>query len=95
MNQGQSCCAGSRVFVEEKIHDEFVEESAARARKRKVGNPLDPSTDQGPQADQTRCDKVVGFIESSREEGPRLACGGEHVGDRGYFVATDPAERFP
>jgi aldehyde dehydrogenase (NAD+) len=48
VNQGQSCCAGSRVFVEEKIYDEFVEKSIARARKRRVGDPLDPRTDQGP-----------------------------------------------
>src|SRR5690348_12716506 len=48
-NQGQCCCAGSRVFVEEKIYDEFVERSVDRAKRRKVGNPLEASTEQGPQ----------------------------------------------
>src|SRR6201986_2330889 len=48
-NQGQCCCAGSRTFVEEKAYDEFVERSAARAKKRTVGNPLDKATEQGPQ----------------------------------------------
>jgi aldehyde dehydrogenase (NAD+) len=85
-NQGQSCCAGSRVFVEEKIYDEFVEKSVARARRRRVGDPLDPRTDQGPQVDATQFDRVMGYIESGRSEGATLACGGERVGDRGYFI---------
>jgi aldehyde dehydrogenase (NAD+) len=86
VNQGQSCCAGSRVFVEEKIYDEFVEKSVARARRRRVGDPLDPRTDQGPQVDATQFDRVMGYIESGRSEGATLACGGERVGDRGYFI---------
>jgi aldehyde dehydrogenase (NAD+) len=86
VNQGQSCCAGSRVFVEEKIYDEFVEKSIARALKRKVGDPLDSRTDQGPQVSQSQFDRVMGYIEAGKSEGATLACGGERVGDRGYFV---------
>jgi aldehyde dehydrogenase (NAD+) len=86
VNQGQSCCAGSRVFVEEKIYDEFVVKSIARARKRRVGDPLDPRTDQGPQVSESQFDRVMGYIESGRREGATLACGGERVGDRGYFI---------
>src|SRR5580658_1088246 len=86
VNQGQSCCAGSRVFVEEKIYDQFVEKSVARARKRRVGDPLDPTTEQGPQVDATQFDRVMAYIESGRSEGATLACGGERVGDRGYFI---------
>jgi aldehyde dehydrogenase (NAD+) len=86
VNQGQSCCAGSRVFVEEKIYQEFVEKSVARAAKRRVGDPFDPSTDQGPQVDQSQFDRIVGYIESGRKEGATLACGGERVGNRGYFI---------
>jgi aldehyde dehydrogenase (NAD+) len=86
VNQGQSCCAGSRVFVEQKIYDEFVEKSIARAQKRKVGDPLDPRTDQGPQVSQSQFDRVMGYIEAGKSEGATLACGGERVGDRGYFV---------
>jgi aldehyde dehydrogenase (NAD+) len=48
-NMGQCCCAGSRVFVEDKIYDEFVERSVERARKRTVGDPFDSSNEQGPQ----------------------------------------------
>ena len=85
-NHGQCCCAGSRVFVEEKIYDQFVEKSGARARKRTVGDPFDSKTDQGPQIDQAQFDKVMGYIESGRGEGAKLVCGGERVGDRGYFI---------
>jgi aldehyde dehydrogenase (NAD+) len=86
VNQGQSCCAGSRVYVEEGIYDAFVEKSVARARKRVVGDPFDPRTNQGPQVDRTQFDRVMGYIESGHREGATLACGGDRVGDRGYFI---------
>jgi len=86
-NQGQCCCAGSRVFVEEKVYDEFVERSGARAKRRTVGNPLDPKTEQGPQVDNEQFRKVMGYIESGRSEGAKLVAGGDRVGDKGYFVA--------
>src|SRR5579863_5530138 len=85
-NQGQCCCAGSRLFVEETIYDRFVEKSGERARKRTVGDPFDPKTEQGPQVDQSQFDKVMGYIESGRKEGAKLVCGGDRVGDRGYFI---------
>jgi aldehyde dehydrogenase (NAD+) len=85
-NQGQSCCAGSRVFVEETIYDQFVERSKARASKRVVGNPFDPRTESGPLVDQMQFDRVMGYIESGRTEGATLACGGNRIGSRGYFV---------
>jgi aldehyde dehydrogenase (NAD+) len=86
VNQGQSCCAGSRVFVQDQIYDQFVEKSVARALKRRVGDPLDPSTDQGPQVDQSQFDRIMGYIDSGRSQGATLACGGERVGNRGYFI---------
>jgi len=85
-NQGQCCCAGSRLFVESKCYDEFVERSVARARKRTVGDPLDPSTEQGPQVDDVQFEKVMGYIEAGKREGAKLAHGGKRVGDRGYFI---------
>ncbi len=85
-NQGQCCCAGSRLFVEEKIYDEFVERSAARARRRTVGDPFDAKTEQGPQVDQDQFDKVMGYIESGKKQGAKLVAGGTRVGDRGYFI---------
>jgi aldehyde dehydrogenase (NAD+) len=85
-NQGQVCCAGSRVFVEDKIYDEFVQKSVARAQRRTVGDPFDPKTEQGPQVDQTQFDRVMDYIESGQVEGATLASGGKRVGDRGYFI---------
>ncbi len=86
-NQGQCCCAGSRVFVEEKIYDDFVQRSTERAKRRTVGNPLDKNTEQGPQVDSDQFKKVLSYVESGKKEGAKLMCGGERVGDRGYFVA--------
>ena len=85
-NQGQCCCAGSRLFVEERAYDEFVERSAARAKSRTVGDPFDPKTEQGPQVDDVQFEKVMSYIESGKKEGARLVTGGNRAGDRGYFV---------
>jgi len=85
-NQGQCCCAGSRLFVEEKVYDEFVDRSVARAKKRTVGDPLDPATEQGPQVDDAQFDKVMTYIESGKQEGAKMLCGGDRVGSRGFFI---------
>ena len=85
-NQGQCCCAGSRLFVERKAYDEFVERSADRARRRTVGDPFDANTEQGPQVDDAQFDKVMSYIASGKEQGAKLVCGGARVGDRGYFI---------
>jgi aldehyde dehydrogenase (NAD+) len=86
-NQGQCCCAGSRVFVEEKAYDEFVERSTERAKRRTVGDPLDRKTEQGPQVDNDQFQKILGYVDAGKKEGAKLMCGGERVGERGYFVA--------
>ena len=85
-NQGQCCCAGSRLFVEEKAYDEFVEKSVARARKRTVGNPFDKNTEQGPQVDQDQFNKVMNYIDIGKKEKAKLMAGGGRVGDKGYFI---------
>jgi len=85
-NQGQVCCAGSRLYLEDGCYDEFVERSTERARKRTVGDPFDPATEQGPQVDQVQFDKVLGYIESGKAEGARMMCGGGRTGDRGFFI---------
>ena len=85
-NQGQCCCAGSRLFVEEKVYDEFVERSVARAKRRKVGDPFAADVEQGPQVDKDQFDKVMGYIDAGKSQGATLACGGGRVGDRGYFI---------
>jgi aldehyde dehydrogenase (NAD+) len=85
-NLGQSCCAGSRVFVEETIYQQFVEKSVARAKKRIVGDPFDRRTELGPVVDQSQLDKVMGYIKLGLSEGATLACGGDRIGNRGYFI---------
>ncbi len=85
-NQGQCCCAGSRLFVEEKIYDQFVERLAELNRSRRVGDPFNPETEQGPQVDQAQFDKIMHYIERGNQEGARLLTGGHRVGQRGYFI---------
>ena len=85
-NQGQCCCAGSRVYVEEKIHDQFMERMIARVKKQRVGDPFDMKTTQGPQVSQEQFDRVMGYIKSGKEQGATLAHGGERHGKLGYFI---------
>ena len=85
-NQGQCCCAGSRVFVEESVKEEFVEKLVSRASARKLGNPFDTSTVQGPQIDQAQLDKILSFVEKGKEAGATCVTGGNRFGDKGFFV---------
>ncbi|MFN4243336.1 MAG: aldehyde dehydrogenase family protein [Tepidisphaerales bacterium] len=85
-NQGQCCVAGSRLFVESHIHDEFVDRMVKRVRKQRVGDPFDPSTTQGPQVSQEQFDRVMGYIESGKRDGAQCILGGNRVGNRGYFI---------
>jgi aldehyde dehydrogenase (NAD+) len=83
---GQCCTAGSRLFVEESIHRDFVARLAEKARARVVGDPLDPSTQQGPQVSQEQLDKILHYVDLGRKEGATLLAGGERVGSKGFFV---------
>lgn len=85
-NQGQCCCAGSRLFVEADCYDEFVAKTVERAKHRLVGDPFDTKTEQGPQVDQEQFNKVMSYIESGMREGAQILCGGNRVGDKGYFI---------
>lgn len=85
-NQGQCCCAGSRVFVEESIHDKFVDRLAQLNESRKLGNPFDLNTEQGPQVDKNQFDKIMKYIELGKSEGAECVAGGERFGDKGFFV---------
>ncbi|MGB7159159.1 MAG: aldehyde dehydrogenase family protein [Tepidisphaeraceae bacterium] len=85
-NQGQCCCAGSRLFVEQKMHDQFVERIVKKVKKTKVGDPFDPETTQGPQVSQEQYDRVMGYIESGKKSGAKMLTGGGRVGKLGYFI---------
>ena len=76
-NQGQVCCAGSRVFVQEGIYDEFVARAVDQFNKVIIGDPLDPQTQLGAQINKAQAKKVAGYIDIAREEGATIACGGE------------------
>ncbi len=69
---GQCCTAGSRLFVESKIHNEFVERLAEKAKGRVVGDPLDPKTQQGPQVSQEQLDKILHYVKLGEKQGATL-----------------------
>jgi acyl-CoA reductase-like NAD-dependent aldehyde dehydrogenase len=89
-NKGEMCTAASRLLLHEEIYDRFLGDLVARAGKLRLGNPLDPSTQMGPQISARQMDRILDFIEIGKQEGARLACGGERdtAGDKaqGYFV---------
>ena len=85
-NQGQCCCAGSRVFVQESVYDAFVQKITDKAKARKVGDPFDPTVEQGPQVSQEQFDRVMGYIDAGRTDGANMLVGGGRVGDTGYFI---------
>lgn len=85
-NQGQTCCAGSRLFIQDKVYDEVVAGIAAYAKNLKVGPGLDPSTQLGPLVSQVQFDRVSGYMAAGKTEGASLATGGNRWGNEGYFV---------
>jgi acyl-CoA reductase-like NAD-dependent aldehyde dehydrogenase len=89
-NKGEVCNAGSRVLVHRAAYDGFVEALADRARRMRVGDPLDPATEMGAQVSRRQLDAVLGYVASGKEQGARLLAGGERDVDgakaRGSFL---------
>jgi len=89
-NAGQVCSAGSRLFVEASIHDEFVERVAAFSRSLKVGNGMDDGVDIGPLVSEHQLRRVLGYVEAGRREGATALAGGERASEgllaKGFFV---------
>jgi aldehyde dehydrogenase (NAD+) len=89
-NSGQSCAAGTRLFVQDGIYEEFVSRVADFASKLKVGDSLDPLTDIGPLISARQMERVLGYMSTGGREGARLLLGGnKHIDSRhpgGYFV---------
>ena len=83
---GQTCMAGSRLFVQESVHDEFVERLAARARSIRMGDPLDPATEMGPVAFEGHMEHVLRAIGAATAEGATLVTGGGRFDAPGFFV---------
>jgi phenylacetaldehyde dehydrogenase len=85
-NHGQCCCAGSRLFVEEKIFDKVVEGIAGAAEKIRVKPGFDPDSDMGPLVSEEQLNRVCGYLESGVREGAKPVTGGSRIGNEGYFV---------
>lgn len=85
-NQGQCCCAGSRLFVEQSVHDKFVDKMLASAKARRLGDPFDPNTTQGPQVDADQFNKIMSYIDKGKSEGAKCLTGGSRFGNKGYFI---------
>lgn len=85
-NMGQCCVAGTRTFVHENIYDEFVAKSKELAMKRKIGDPFDSTTVNGPQIDDEQMNKILDLIKKGKAQGAKVEAGGERHGDVGYFV---------
>ena len=83
-NQGQVCCAGSRIFVQDEIYDEFVGKLVEAFKAVKVGDPLDPTTQMGSQINRRQLEKIVGWVEEAKKEGARVAAGGEPADIPGF-----------
>ena len=92
LNQGQICLCGSRFLVNDRVYDEFVDRFVSQVRALKVGDPLDPTTDQGAVVSRAHLEKVLSYVEAARRQGGTVLCGGgrasvatERCRD-GYFV---------
>jgi aldehyde dehydrogenase (NAD+) len=87
--KGEVCCAGSRLFVEKKVEDEFVTKLVEYSKKIKLGDPLDPKTRLGAIVSRKQMDTVLGYIEAGKKEGATILAGGKRAsvnGDHGFYI---------
>jgi betaine-aldehyde dehydrogenase len=95
---GQVCIAGSRVLVEEKIHDQFVEKLAELTKRLRVGHGLEEGVTAGPVMNETQLNRIMDYIEEGKQEG-KLVVGGERLTDngldKGYFIAPTVFDQVP
>ncbi len=85
-NHGQCCCAGSRLYVEDKVFDKVVGGVSDFARNINVGPGLDPATEMGPMVSKIQHERVSGYLDSGLSEGAKATVGGKKKGDKGYFI---------
>src|SRR3954454_3769445 len=88
LNSGQNCSAGSRLFLEKNVHDEFIDKLQKRIEKTKIGNPLSETVDFGPLIDLKQFQKVEKFLSNTIVglNGGNLLIGGKRFGDVGFFI---------
>ena len=85
-NKGEVCTAGSRLFLEESLHEPFLDRLATHVGKLQQGDPLHPKTRVGPQVSEAQMNRVLSYIDKGSSEGARLVCGGARPSGTGYFV---------
>jgi aldehyde dehydrogenase (NAD+) len=85
-NKGEVCTAGSRLFVEESLHDALLDKLAAFTSKLQQGDPLDPRTRLGPQVSEAQMNRVLSYVDRGKGEGARLVTGGARPPGKGFFV---------
>lgn len=86
-NQGQVCCAGSRLYIQKKAYDNVVADLASLANKIKQGPGIDATTEMGPLVSQDQLETVSGYIEKGKAEGAEVVAGGSYNYGDGYYVA--------
>jgi aldehyde dehydrogenase (NAD+) len=86
-NQGEVCSAGSRLFLQESVYDQFMDKLVGQVSKMKVGDPTDPSTQVGALISEEHLNKVLRYINSGKQEGATVRTGGDQPSKRGYFVS--------
>ncbi len=88
-NHGQCCCAGSRLFIQDKIYDKLMPRLIDYSTNIKVGPGMEPATEMGPLVSSEQFDRVNGYLAAGREEGAKVAVGGSRPKQlkKGYFVA--------
>lgn len=90
-NQGEICLCGSRILIESSIYKKFKDEFVARAQKLRIGDPLDEQTNQGAIVSKIHFDKIIRCIDTARQEGGKILCGGGRLEvdgrcSNGYFI---------
>merc|ERR1719210_854913 len=85
-NKGENCIAAGRLFVEESIHDKYIERCVEEIKKMKIGDPLDRSTDHGPQNHRKHLESLLDYVKTGLDEGATLVYGGKQVEGPGLFM---------
>ena len=86
-NAGQVCSAGSRVLAQESVYDEVVARLTARAEALRMGDTADKTTALGPVISEKQMKSILDYVDIGQKEGATLVTGGQHIGDRGYYIS--------
>jgi acyl-CoA reductase-like NAD-dependent aldehyde dehydrogenase len=84
-NNGQSCCSVERIYVHEKIYDEFVKEFTEEVKSYKIGNPLEEGIYIGPLSRKDQLEVLSSQIKDALDKGAKLVCGGKKISGKGYY----------